>query len=136
MVDINRLLNPDDVEILAGPESINWIPERPRDVILPYIEKSKKEDDPKGIETRRTQAKEVIDGYGRIIEKCKQMESTIEQRCKNVSVTLNKSEHLRVIDAIGRLFGVESEIITFEMYKQCIQRIEELTADRVPSLGV
>jgi vacuolar-type H+-ATPase subunit D/Vma8 len=95
----------------------------------------KPEEDRKSIESRRAKAKEVIDGYSKIIAKCEQMRSEIEQRCKNVTVTINRAEHLSVMDAIGRLFGIETTEITFEMYKQCIDKLAKMTKDRIPKLG-
>jgi len=122
MVNIKKLLNVDDKELLAENSGVSWVPENPREVLLPYmsdVPNKEKED----LDTRRKKAQEVIDGYTKVIEDCKRLEAEIEQRCKTVKTPLNKAEHLNVIEAIGRVFGVQTEEITFEMYKICIREL-------------
>lgn len=135
MVDLNKLLRPDDREILEGTSGVSWVPKDPREVLLPYMTDVPTPEDLKSVENRRRKAKEVMDGYSKIIAKCEKTRAEIEQRCKNVTVTLNPSQHLNIIEAIGRLFGIETNQITFDMYKQCIEKLAQMTADKVPKLG-
>jgi hypothetical protein len=135
MVDLNKLLHPDDKKLMEGQTGVSWVPKEPRDVLLPYMSDTPTEEDRKSVEHRRKKAQEVLDGYSKIIAKCTAAKAEIEQRCKNVTVKLNRSQHLSVIESIGRLFGIETDEITFDMYKQCIELIAQMSADRVPKLG-
>jgi hypothetical protein len=135
MVDLNKLLHPEDRELMEGQTGVSWVPKEPREVLLPYMSDITPEEDRKSVESRRKKAKEVMDGYSKIIAKCASTRAEIEQRCKNVTVKINSSQHLNVIEAIGRLFGIETNEITFEMYKQCIEILAQMSAENVPTLG-
>lgn len=130
MPDLKKLLNPNDVELLTESAGVSWIPKEPREVLLPYMSDTPNEEEKSDIETRRDKAKQVIDGYTKVIENCKKMEAEIEERCKDVKIPLNRTQHLRVIEAIGRIFGIgEQEEITFEMYKICIRELAKIAND-------
>jgi hypothetical protein len=133
-VDLNRLLKPDDLETLYGGKPTSWVPKNPSDLLLPYISE-KQEEDGSSIESRRNKAIKVIEGYETLATNCKKLEEQIEQRCKDATVSLNPAKHLNVIEAIGRLFGIETTEITFEMYKQCINKLAEMNNNNIPTLG-
>lgn len=132
MRDLSKLLNPDDHDILNALPGQNWIPKEPAEILLPYIEET--EVDRSSIDFRRQKAKEVMDGYSNIINKCKEVESMIENRCKAVKITLSPKNNLRTIEALTRVFGIKSNEITFEHYKKCIEALAEINS-QVPTLG-
>ena len=82
---------------------------------MPYIEEGPKPEST-DLDTRRTKAKEVYDGYGKIIERSKELRDEIADRCKNVVVTLDPSRHGAIIAAVRRVFGTDGTQITFQMY--------------------
>lgn len=125
-MDIKKLLNPEDQELLQETAGVSWVPKNPRELLLPYMSDTQNEEE-EGIDKNRQKAKEVVDGYTKIIEDCKRLEGEIEQRCKNVKVTLNRGQHLPVIEAVARVFGLgEVEEVTFEMYKICVKELAKI----------
>ena len=129
--DLTTMLRPGDRKILDGLPGVSWVPKDPRDLILPYLEE---EEDPErnSLESRRIKAKEVYDGYGKIIEECKELEDEIERQSKNVKVKLNPSNNLRVMEAVRRTFGTDGTEITFQMYKACVKALGEVSGQNVP----
>lgn len=130
---LDQLLDPSEISAINAEPGISWVPKNPQEVLLPYIEQQKAELG--STEDRRERAKKVMEGYTKIINKCKSLESEIEQRCKNVSVPLTRSRHLNIIEAISRVFGIDEEqitSITFEMYKVCIQKLAAISNAGVP----
>ncbi len=132
--DLNKLLSPDDQFTLNATGETSWIPRNPQELILPYRTELTSEEKT-DLDKRRDKAREVVEGYSKIIQDCKQLEAEISQRCKNVKVPLNKKEHLRIMDAMGRIFGIEEAgEITFDMYKICVQELSRLTTN-IPGPG-
>jgi len=132
---LNQLLNPSEIGAINAEPGISWVPKDPQEVLLPYIEEQKAELG--STEDRRERAKKVIEGYTKIINKCKNLEAEIEQRCKNVSVPLTRSQHLNIIEAVSRVFGIDEDqitSITFEMYKICVQKLAAISNAGVPKL--
>jgi hypothetical protein len=130
--NLRSLLKPRDRGILDAQAGTNWVPEDPRELILPYITEDTAVDR-SSLEHRRQKAKEVYDGYGKLIEECKKLEYEISQQSKNVKVTLNTSTHLRIIEAIKRVFpGHDGTTITFEMYQKCIHALAESSNNNIP----
>ncbi len=130
--NLKDMLKPRDRGILDAQAGTNWVPPDPRELLLPYIEKDT-EVDRSSIEFRRQKAKEVYDGYGKIIEECEVLEAEIEAQSKNVSVTLNPHTHLRVIEAVRRVFpGMDGQTVTFEMYKKCVQALAQTSNENIP----
>lgn len=123
MVDIKKLLRPDDKAFINATAATNWVPPNPRELLLPYIEDTKPLTD---VEKRREKAKEVYDGYTKLIEDCKQTEAEISERCKEVVIELDESKHFHVIESIERVFGFRTTKITFEMYKKCIEEFAKI----------
>jgi len=131
--DLKRMLKPRDRGILDAQAGTNWIPKNPRELILPYMQEDK-EVDRNSIDSRRKKAKEIYDGYGKMIEDCKELEQEIETQCKEVKVTLNPDTHLRVIEAIQRIFpGSDGKIVTFDMYKKCIKALAATGNANIPT---
>ena len=130
MPDLKRMLNPNDASFLQENAGVSWVPKEPREILLPYMSATPNEEEKSDIQTRREKAKEVVDGYTKIIEQCKRVEAEIEERCKDVTVPLNRGQHLRVIEALGRIFGLgQVEEITFEMYKICMRELAAISHD-------
>lgn len=132
--DIKTVLNPRDRGILDATSGTSWVPKEPREVLLPYIEESP-EEDREELDSRLEKAKEVYDGYGKIIERTKELRDEIADRCKNVVVTLDPSRHLRVIEAVRRVFGTDGRQITFQMYQRVIEELSNTTSNSIPNPG-
>jgi hypothetical protein len=130
MSDLKRLLNPNDAEILSETAGISWVPKKPREVLLPYMPNESKPEVETDLDNRRQKGKQVVDGYTKIVEDCKRLEAEIEEKCKDVKIPLDRKKHLRVIEAIGRIFGLgQAEEITFDMYKTCIRELAKIAND-------
>jgi len=140
MVDFNvdnlkTVLNPRDQGVLDAQSGTNWVPKKPRELLLAYIEQDK-EVDRTSLDFRRQKAKEVYDGYGEMIDKCRKLEEDIKEECKSVKVTLNPSSQLNIIDAVKRVFpGYDGTVITFEMYKVCIDALAASSNANIPKPG-
>jgi hypothetical protein len=127
MVDLKKILNLEDANFINQSATINWVPKDPRDVLLPYFTVAENTEEELEVDKQRKKTKEVIDGYSKIIENCKNIEAQIEEQCKDVKVPLTRSKHLDTIEAIARIFGLgELEEITFEMYKVCIRELAKI----------
>jgi len=132
--DLTAMLRPRDRNMLDEAAGINWIPKDPRELLLPYVDASDDSElDKNSLEYRRRKAKDVYDGYSKIIENCKELEGEIEQQCKNVKVSLDPSRSLRVIEAVKRVFGTNGQEITFEMYKACVKALGEISGQNIPA---
>jgi hypothetical protein len=132
--DLKAVLNPRDRAILDATTGTSWVPKDPIELLLPYIGEKPKEEKA-ALETRRSKAKEVYDDYGKIIENCKELEDEIAERCKNVVVTLNPDEHLRIIEAVRRVFGTDGTQITFQMYQRVVAELSKNADDNIPQPG-
>lgn len=132
---LQDLLKPRDRDILDAQAGTSWVPPDPRELILPYIEEDT-EVDRSSVEFRRKKAREVYNGYGKIIEECKELEAEIEGQSKNVKVKLDPTKHLRVVEAVQRVFpGSDGVTVTFDMYKKCIQALAKTGSDNIPKPG-
>ena len=130
--NLKSMLKPRDRGILDAQSGTNWVPPEPRELLLPYIEEDK-EVDRNSIEFRRNKAREVYDGYGNLITRCKEIEEEIEFQCKEVVVSVNPTTHLRVKEAIQRVFpGSDGKTITFEMYQRCIKELAATSDNNIP----
>jgi hypothetical protein len=132
MVDIKRLLRPDDKQIINATGATSWVPPNPRDILLPYMEEP---EDLNSVDSRRQKAQEVYEGYGTLIENCKELEDEIANRCKDATVDLDEEKHFATIEAIERVFGVHTTKITFQMYQTCIAEIAKIGNDFKTSRG-
>ena len=129
---LKKMLSPRDRSILDAEVGTSWIPKDPIELITPYIAEVQKDIDRTSAESRLEKAQEAFNGYGKIIERCKEIEDEIVQQCKNVKVTLKPSNNLSVIAAIKRVFGTDGTTITFEMYKKCIEALARLNNENIP----
>jgi hypothetical protein len=126
MVDLKKILNPDDRDVIDATGGTNWVPKEPRKALLPYKVETTVEE-VLDVDKRREKAKQVVDGYNVIAEECRRVEAELEERCKSVEITLSKGKHLRVMEALGRVFGQGLQTkITFEQYKLCIQELTRI----------
>lgn len=123
-----------DRSLLESDSSIKWIPPNPEELLLPYVDQTQLTDEEKtDLEKRRAKGKEVYEQYSNIISECKELENQISDRCKKVSVEIKDRNQLNVLEALGRVFGFGVNKITFDMYKQCIQELEKINQNNVPS---
>ena len=133
MSNIKSVLNPRDVKTLDASYNDNWVPKEPRELLLPYIDNDPIEDD--DIEKRRKKAKEVYDGYGKLIETSRKLKERIAEECKDVVITLKPSTEKSAIDAVKRVFGTNGKNITFDMYVNAINALADISNKSIPKLG-
>lgn len=131
MRDLSKILNADDRAVLETVGSINWIPKEPTDTILPYMEEISVDED--SISDRKKKTEELISKYDKIIEKCNQLEAQIDKRCQNVKISISPKNNMRVIEAMGRVFGIRTQEITFEHYKKCVAALADLN-NQLPNI--
>ena len=132
----NNPLSPKDRQMLRAKAGANWIPPKPADTLLPYIEKNPVDTERDSVEARRAKAKKVYDDYGQIMEDCKKLQDDLSKKCKDVKVTLNPADHLNVINALRRVFGFTNiSEITFDMYKTIIKALADLENAGIPKPG-
>ena len=130
--ELRKILSPRDHSILDAVSTTNWVPKDPAEVLLPYIEEEDKVKDRNSLEFRKQKAKEVFDGYGTLIDTCKQLEDEISEHCKNVKVILDPRTQLATKDAVQRVFGGDGREITFQMYQRCLAELAKITNDNIP----
>lgn len=135
MPNLKKMLNPDDMSTIDATSATNWVPDDPAEVILPYVKATgqgtEEEKDEK--EQRLERSKEIVDAYSKIIRECRELEAEIENRCAAVKVSLSKNNDLRAMEAMGRVFGIETSEITFEQYKVCVKELAKLNNQAVPN---
>lgn len=133
MAKKNNPLSLKDKGIMNAGGQDNWIPPDPAELLLPYIEQSP-EEELDTVEKRREKSKQVYEGYGDVIEKCKELRANIAQRCKEVVIPLNEQQHKSVLAALRRIFGfVDVSEITFDMYKIVVEEMQKLNNKTIPS---
>ena len=130
--DLTTMLRPKDRQILDQEGPVSWIPKEPRELLLPYVDENPPPER-NSIDYRRQKAKEVYDGYGKIIEECKEIEDEITKQCKNVKIALDPHRNLRVMEAVKRVFGTDGTEITFEMYQTCIKALGAVSGQNIPN---
>lgn len=133
MSDTRSPLNPRDIAILNAQSGQNWIPKDPVDLVLPYMQKDK--EDLSVADAKLAKAKRIMEGYEKLEEKSLDLCAIIEDKCKNVVVTLDPSNRLSVMEAVRRAFGTEGNQITFEMYKMAIKKFTEIANNNIPKPG-
>jgi len=126
------MLSPRDMETLGAQGGSNWIPKEPRELILPFMEEEE-ELDRESIDGRRKKAKQIYDDYGKTITECERLRATISNYCKDVTVKI-QTNNVPVVDAIKRVFGTRGTEITFEMYKQVIEKLNQIAEDNTPTI--
>ena len=89
--------------------------------------------EPETIEEARQQVQEVIDGYKQVEDLADLTQKRVDERVGNYSIQLDQSRDSHVIDAIGRCFpeAKDKTKISYEMYKQCLSRINNAKIDYV-----
>ena len=123
-----------DRNFLGRTPNVSWIPKKPVDLLLPYMEKEVSERS--SVDTRRKKAGEIVEGYDKIIEECEKLENEISMRCKDVRVSIGSPNQLRAREACNRVFGCEDiQEITFEMYKMVIHALADRNNAAVPLPG-
>ena len=132
MRDVKEVLNPRDTNMLNAKGNSSWVPKNPRELLLPYVEEIQ-EEDRTNVESRRKKAKEIYDGYGTLINECKEIRETIAAYCKDVKVKI-AANNLPLADAVKRVFGTDGTEITFEMYNTAIYYINKIAKNNTPSL--
>ena len=109
----------------------DWIPPDGINLVLPYLEKESLENE-SDIDKRRRKAQQVMEGYQKIIDQCNEMRVEIEERCKDVAITIPENQPA-VIDAVRRLFRIDTKEITFDMYKQVVKKMAEIGNQDLPT---
>ena len=129
--DRNYQISDRDRRVLDAQAGNSWKPKNPRELLLPYIDQSasiEKSD----LDKRLEKAKEVYDDYGKIINECKELRAVIDEKCKEVKVSVTSPNHHGIRLALQRVFGIEDpREITFQMYKQILEAWAEIGNRRV-----
>lgn len=133
--NLKKLVSPKDHAILDATATASWVPQKPQELLLPYISQDTETPKDNSIDARRAKAKTIYDNYGKIIEQCEQLREQISDRCKAVEVTLDPSTHLRVIESVRRVFGTDGTKITFQMYQRCIEELAKESTNEIPQPG-
>jgi len=133
--DLKKIVSPRDHFLLDATAETPWVPQDPRELLLPYLIDTKETPVDNSIDGRRKKAKEVYDGYGKIIKQCEEIKEQISNRCKTVEVPLDSSTHFRVMEAVRRVFGTDGTKITFQMYQRCIEELAKETGRNIPKPG-
>ena len=133
--NIKSVISPRDKDLLDATGGSNWIPQDPAEVVSGYVNEKEVKPEDNSLEDRRAKAKQVYDGYGKIIDKCEKLKSQIAERCKNVVVDLNEAEHLAIIESVRRVFGTDGKKITFQMYQRCIEELAKSSDAEIPRPG-
>lgn len=132
--NIKEILNPRDIGILDAQIENNWVPKDPREILLPYAGKEPDDVEKKDIDIRREKAKQVYDGYAKVSDRCDNILADISETCKDVVITLKPASQKNTMDAVKRVFGTDGKQITFDMYKEAITKLAELSKSSVPVL--
>jgi hypothetical protein len=132
--DNRRDLPPKDKRLLELTSQVDWLPPDPSDLITPYLEK-RVPDEEGDMEQRRRKAQEVMEGYAKIIETCRELRAMIEERCNDVRLPLDPVQDKGIIDAARRLFKRDVTEITFEMYKQAVHAAGDISNANLPRPG-
>ena len=72
--------------------------------------------------------------YGLILDLNKwealaEVEKIIDQRGEDVQIQFNADENITLRDSIRRVFGIDTDIVTYEMYKKCLELREQLAEE-------
>lgn len=86
------------------------------------------------IEDRRATTEELIQQYKRIDDLAVLAQNRIDARVKELRVKLDPSIDAAVVESIKRHFGTEDIHITYEQYKECVDRISQTGKDAAPKL--
>jgi hypothetical protein len=81
------------------------------------------------IESQASKVQTLIDEYGNIVTLADEIATIIETRAKDVKVTFNPDQDITLRDSIRRVFGLDTDVVTYAMYKECLQLKEELAKE-------
>jgi hypothetical protein len=81
------------------------------------------------IEAKNAELDKMIDQYDTIISLAEEVEKIVEQRGENVQVKFDADENITLRDSIRRVFGIDTDIVTYEMYKTCLELREQLAEE-------
>ena len=81
------------------------------------------------IEAKSTRVEKVINQYNNIITLADEIAAIIEKRSKDVEVSFNPDENITLRDSIRRVFGIDTDIVTYKMYKKCLELREQLAEE-------
>lgn len=133
--ELKKILSPRDKQMLDATNGTSWVPNDPAEVLYAYIKEEDTKPEQNSIDDRRKKAKEVYKGYEKLEKDCVELESKIADRCKNVTVDINESDNLSIIQAVKRVFGTDGKQITFQMYQKCIEELSKSTNATIPKVG-
>jgi len=125
MIDIKTALNPRDAKLLGEKIGQEWIPQNPRELILPFTVEKDLGSVTDSVEGKKIKAQAVYEKYGDIIKQSENILKEIEKTCKNATITLKPESEHRVMEAVRRVFGTSGDNITFEMYTMAIKKMAQ-----------
>lgn len=74
--------------------------------------------------------RETKEKFEKWVDAAQQMQSIIGEKLKDRKVQIPVSKDLAVRDAIARLFGVESDTVTYDMFKYCLELRSKILEDQ------
>jgi hypothetical protein len=83
------------------------------------------------VDAKRTELNTLIDQYNSMITLADEVDTLIKQRSKDVQIQFDADIDITLRDSIRRVFGLDTNIVTYDMYKKCLELREQLaTEDR------
>lgn len=81
------------------------------------------------IDAKNVELDKMIDQYNDIISLAEEVEILIEQRAKDVEVKFDADIDITLRDSIRRVFGIDTNIVTYDMYKKSLELREQLAEE-------
>jgi len=81
------------------------------------------------IESQASKVQDLIDEYGNIITLADEIATIIETRSKDVKVSFNPDQDITLRDSIRRVFGLDTDVVEYWMYKECLELKEGLAKE-------
>lgn len=81
------------------------------------------------IDSRAERVDKIISQYENIATLAQEIGKIIELRSKDVKVSFKPEEDITLRDSIRRIFGLDTNIVTYGMYKKCLELKEQLAEE-------
>lgn len=107
-------------------ESLGIIREEPKQIsVRPEAERKEKEQE----QAAKVRIQETIDKFKEILKAGEQMKILLRKKLGNRTIRVNAAENPAVRDAIRRVFGIDSDIITYDMFEKALETRSELSKE-------
>lgn len=121
-----KLIDNNDLQVLNEDLSLDWqepeqmkVPVNQRDIILQQEQSNKARLD------------EAIKNFEELIKAIQYMQDiAIKAKLQDRTVRVPAKKNPTVRDAIRRMFGIDSEIVTYDMFKKCLELRSQLNDEQ------